>query len=156
MVAIKTIMGQTSTYVTKAFKVLTDKDLLTQAKEAGLQSEFMTMKVYAIIMLLKNVNVIKSESKIFSIVGLILIASIGVLHSSNIYAGAMSEHANLSLQLRKDNLAALGQTFKCSASVKISIYQSIMLATVIVSALAIAFCEIKKFYSSFCYLWRGL
>lgn len=156
MVAVKTVMGQSTTDITKAFKVLTDKNLLTQAKAAGLQSEFMTMKVfsiiltvlaallivYSIIVLLKNVNVLKSESKIFSIVGLILIglfliASIGVLVSSNIYAGAMAEHANkLFEQL---NISAVA-----SASVKIGVYQPIMLATGIVSALAIAFCEIKN------------
>ena len=156
MVTVSTIMGQSTTDVTKAFKVLTDKELLTQAKAAGLESEFMTMKVfsiiltilaallivYSIIMLLKNVNVIKSESKIFSIVGLILIglfliASIGVLVSSNIYAGAMAEYANnLFKQLHMSSVA--------SASVKIGVYQPIMLVTGIVSALAIAFCEIKN------------
>ena len=163
MVAVKTVMGQSTTDVTKAFKVLTDNDLLAQAKNAGLESEFMTMKifsiiltvlavlliVYSIIMLLKNVNVIKSESKIFSIVGLILIglfliASIGVLVSSNIYAGAMAEQANSLLQLMKDQYALMGQTIEASASVKIGVYQPIMLATGIVSALAIAFCEIKN------------
>lgn len=156
MVAVSTIMGQSTTNVTKAFKVLTEKELLTQAKEAGLTSEFMTMKVfsivltvlavlliiYSIIMLLKNVNVIKSDSKVFSIVGLslislFLIASIGVLVSSNIYAGAMAEHANnLFEQLHMSAIA--------SASVKIGVYQPIMLATGIVSALAVIFCEIKN------------
>ena len=156
MVAVQTIAGQSTTDVTKAFKVLTDNDLLAQAKAAGLQSEFMTMKVfsiiltvlavllivYSIIMLLKNVKVIKSESKIFSIVGLIiiglfLIASIGVLVSSNIYAGAMAEHVN--------NLLALSPYASvASASVKIGVYQPIMLAIGIVSALVIAFCEIKN------------
>lgn len=163
MVAVSTIMGKSTTDVTKAFKVLTDKELLTQAKEAGLQSEFITMKVfsiiltvlaallivYSIIMLLKNVKVIKSESKIFSIVGLILIglfliATIGVLVSSNIYAGAMAEHINSLLELMKAQYALMGQTIEASASVKIGVYQPIMLATGIVSALAIAFCEIKN------------
>ncbi|MGN0787658.1 MAG: hypothetical protein ACI4L6_01145 [Candidatus Onthoplasma sp.] len=163
MVAVTTIAGKSSTDTTKAFKVLTDNDLLTQAKEAGLQSEFITMKVfsiiltvvatllivYSIIMLLKNLNVIKSESKIFSIVGLclivlFLIATIGVLVSSNVYASAMAEHANTIMEAVKAQYAAMGQTIEASASVKIGAYQPIMLATGIVSALAIGFCEIKN------------
>ncbi len=156
MISIQTIMGKSTIDVTKAFKVLTDKELLTQAKSAGLQTEFVTMKVfsivltvlaallivYSLIMLLKNVNVIKSESKIFSIVGLLLIglfliATIGVLVSSNVYAGAMAEFAN-------KLLAQSPYTSVASASVKIGVYQPIMLVTGIVSAIAITFCEIKN------------
>ena len=72
--------------ITKAFKVLTDGDLYTKSKQFGIGEEFMVMKsfaiitliisvlliVYAIVMLLKNLNVIKFESKIFTIVGLCL------------------------------------------------------------------------------------
>ena len=163
MVAVKTIAGQTTTDVTKAFKVLTDSELLKQAKEAGLESQFITMKVfsiiltvlavlliiYSIVMLLKNVNVIKSESKVFSIVGLslialFLIATIGVLVSSNVYAGAMAEHANTLLEAMKAQYASMGQTIEASASVKVGLYQPFMLVTGIISALAIAFFEIKN------------
>ena len=101
---------ESSTETTKAFKVLTDKDLYTQAQEAGIGSEFMVMKVfaiitliisvlliaYAIVILLKNLNVIKFESKIFDIVGIslilaLLVATIGLLISSNAYANEMEK-----------------------------------------------------------------
>ena len=163
MVAISTINGQSTTGVTKASKVLTDKELFTQAKEAGLQTEFVTMKVfsiiltviavliiiYSIIVLLKNVKVIKCESKIFSIVGLsliglFLIATIGVLISSNVYAAAMAEHSNALLEALKAQAAAVGQTLNASASVKIGVYQPIMLVTGIVFSIVITFCEIKN------------
>ena len=163
MVATSTIAGVSNTETTKAFKVLTDNELLTQAKEAGLKSEFITMKVfsivlivlavllivYSIIMLLKNLNVIKIESKVFSIVGLslivlFLIATIGVLISSNVYADAMAEQVKGVLELVKAQYALMGQQIEASASVKIGVYQPIMLATGIVSTGAIAFCEIKN------------
>ena len=35
--------------ITKGFKVLTDSDLYTEAKELGIGSEFMLMKAFAII-----------------------------------------------------------------------------------------------------------
>ena len=163
MVAVTTIAGQSTTDITKAFKVLTDNELLKQAKEAGLESQFMTMKVfsiiltllavllivYSIVMLLKNVNVIKTESKVFSIVGLslialFLIATIGVLVSSNVYATAMAEHANKLLEAVKAQYALMGQTIEASATVKVGLYQPFMLGTGIVSSIAIAFFEIKN------------
>lgn len=163
MVATSTIAGVSDTEITKAFKVLTDGDLLTQAKEAGLKSEFMTMKVfsiilmvvavmllvYSIVLLLKNLNIIKSDSKIFAICGvalavLILISTIGVLVSSNVYAGAMADNVNKMLEAVKAQSAALGMPIEASASVKIGVYQPIMLVTGIVSSLAIALCEFKN------------
>ena len=163
MVAMRTIAGQSTTDITKAFKVLTNNELLKQAKEAGLESQFMTMKafsiiltifavlliVYSIVMLLKNVNVIKSESKAFSIVGLsliglFLIATIGVLVSSNVYANGMGKHVNTLLEAVKDQYALMGQAIEVSASVKVGLYQPFMLGTGIISALAIAFFEIKN------------
>ena len=163
MIAVTTIAGKSETDITKAFKVLTDSELLKQAKEAGLESQFMTMKVfsiiltvlavllivYSIVMLLKNVNVIKSESKIFSIVGfsliaLFLIATIGVLVSSNVYATAMAEHVNKLLESVKAQYALMGKIIEASASVKVGLYQPFMLGTGIISAIAIAFFEINN------------
>ena len=140
---------------TKAFKVLTDSDLYTQAKEAGLGSEFMVMKVfaiitlvvsvllivYAIVLLLKNLNVIKCESKIFDIVGislvaLLVISTIGLLISSNNYA---SEMKNAMLDSLKGLGALLGVDISSMVSLKIStgVYQPAMLIISIISALVV-------------------
>ncbi|MBQ8522855.1 MAG: hypothetical protein IJ458_04295 [Clostridia bacterium] len=149
---------------TKAFKVLTDGDLYTEAKAAGIGSEFMTMKVfaiitlvisvllivYAIVMLLKNLNVIKCESKIFDIVGislfaLLLIATIGLLISSNGYASAM-EDAVISAAKASVPQQYLSQV-KIDVNVKVGVYQPIMLAISIISALVVGtftFLKLKK------------
>ncbi len=105
-------IGDTSaTFVdntTKAFKVLTDNDLYTQAKDMGIKAEFLTMKVfaiislviaviliaYAIVLLLKNLNVIKCNSKVFDYItiGLLIlfvVSVIGLFVSSLGYANAM-------------------------------------------------------------------
>lgn len=150
---------------TKAFKVLTDGDLYTQAKEAGLGSEFMVMKVfaiitlvvsillivYALVMLLKNLNVIKFNGKILDIVGislfvLLLISTIGLLISSNNYASAMEKATLKSLQ----GLGALlGVDISTLVSLNIStgVYQPTMLVISIIGALAVGtftFLNLKK------------
>lgn len=51
---------------------------------------------------------------------------------------------DLLLEAVKAQYALMGQTIEASASVKIGVYQTIMLATGIVSSIAIAFCEIKN------------
>ena len=109
MIATTTIAGNSTTEST-TFKVLIDGNLLKQAKEFNLESKFIAMKIFSIIlivlailliaysfvMILKNVNIIKCNSKIFSIVGLVLIvlfliATIGVFVSSITYSNAMAE-----------------------------------------------------------------
>lgn len=140
---------------TKAFKVLTDSDLYTQAKEAGLGSEFMVMKafaiitlvvsilliVYALVLLLKNLNVIKFESKIFDILGislvaLLVISTIGLLISLNNYANSMEKTMLDSL---KRLGALLGVDISTMVSLKIStgVYQPAMLVISIISALLV-------------------
>lgn len=141
--------------VTKAFKVLTDKDLYTKSKQLGTGDEFMTMKVfaiitlvisvlliaYAIVMLLKNLNVIKFESRIFDIVGiclfaLLLVATIGLLVSSNAYAGAMED--SLVAIMKKATASVPAEYLPkvvMESSVKIGFYQPAMLVISIISTL---------------------
>ena len=147
---------------TKAFKVLTDGDLYTEAKALDIGGKFMTMKVFAIItlvisillivysivMLLKNLNVIKCESKIFDIVGLVLvglflISVIGLFISSNAYANAMEDAlvSNLKASFPEAYLSQI----KISLNVKLGVYQPVMLAIAIISAIAVsAFTFIKR------------
>lgn len=161
--------------VTKGFKVLTDSELYTQAKEAGIGAEFMVMKVfaiitliasvlliaYAIVMLLKNLNVIKFENKIFDILGLglivlLLVATIGLFISSNAYANAM-EDASVAVMQAKAQLEAgltasltnagathllpmvstLAGMAKITATVSVGVYQVAMLVISIISAIAV-------------------
>ncbi len=137
---------QSNTSTTKAFKVLTDSDLYEEAKLLGIDSEFMTMKifaiitlvvsvlliVYALVMLLKNLNVIKCESKLFDIVGialfaLLLVSTIGLLIASNGYAGAMKD-------VQMKSLAQFGDMV--SLKISVGVYQPAMLVISIISAVA--------------------
>lgn len=134
---------------TKGFKVLTDGKLYDQAKSAGIGDEFMVMKVfaiitlvvsillliYALVMLLKNLKVIKFESKIFDIVGislivLLLVATIGLLISSNAFAGAQADKLN-------EALTAMGYNTVASFKVSVGVYQPAMLVISIISALTV-------------------
>ena len=148
---------ESSTQTTKAFKVLTDKDLYTQSKDLGVGSEFMVMKVfaiitliisvllivYAIVMLLKNLNVIKFESKIFDIVGIslfvaLVVSTLGLLISSNNYASEMEKAMKGQLASSLKALEALiGSPIKWSANISVGAYQPIMLVISIISALAV-------------------
>ena len=153
--ALATYGIESRSEATKAFKVLTDADLYKQAKEAGLGSEFMVMKVfaiitlivsilliiYAIVLLLKNLNVIKLESKVFDIVGislvaLLVISTIGLLISSNNYANAMEK---ATLDSLKGLGTLLGVDISTMVSLKIStgVYQPAMLVISIISALVV-------------------
>ena len=142
---------------TKAFKVLTDGDLYTKAKAAGIGDEFMFMKVfaiitlsvsillivYAIVMLLKNLNVIKFESKIFDVVGiclfvLLLVATIGLLISSNSFAAAQEDKLVA-------GLTALGYASLVNVKVGVGVYQPAMLVISIIGILAVgAFTFLNK------------
>lgn len=148
---------KSSTETTKAFKVLTDKELYTQAKEAGIGSEFMVMKVfaiitliisvlliaYAIVMLLKNLNVIKFESKIFDIVGIsliavLLVATIGLLISSNNYANEMEKVVKADVAVGMKQLETLiGSAINWKLTISVGVYQPTMLVISIISALAV-------------------
>ncbi|MBQ7797711.1 MAG: hypothetical protein IJ371_01155 [Clostridia bacterium] len=153
---------------TKAYKVLTDSSLYTEAKELGIGSEFMVMKVfaiitlvvsvllivYALVMLLKNLNVIKCESNIFNIVGiclfaLLLVATVGLLASSNGYASAMEDVMpdamkamyayELTAMLTPLGYASMVEGFVAqttfSVNVSVGVYQIAMLVISIISAL---------------------
>lgn len=152
---------------TKAFKVLTDGNLYKEAKELKLGSEFMLMKVfaiitlvisilliiYAIVMLLKNINVIKYDSKIFDLVGivlvaLLLIATIGLLITSNNYANAM-EDATISGLKAMYLLGGVPETalssIKFDINVKVGVYQPVMLVISIITAIVVStFTFIKR------------
>ena len=155
--ALATYGLESSTETTKAFKVLTDSNLYTQAKEMGLGKEFMAMKVfaiitlivsvlliaYAIVMLLKNLNVIKLESKLFGIVGIclmaaLLVSTIGLFVASNNYA---SETEKIMKSLLDAELGVLESMLGISISIKLAIttgfYQPAMLVIAIISAIAV-------------------
>ena len=149
-VVVKTPVGSETT-VTKAFKVITDSDLLDQAKAAGLKSEFVMMKVFAIITLivsvllivysvvalLQNLNVIKSSHIAFDIagwvlVGLFLVAIIGLVISSNDYG---SEIASVTEKGLEATYAAMGQPINITVNAKLGAYQITMLVVSIVTAI---------------------
>lgn len=161
-------MGKTPVdTTTKAFKVLTDGNLYKEAKELNIGTEFMLMKVfaiitlvisilliiYAIVMLLKNVNVIKCDSKIFDIVGivlfaLLLIATIGLLITSNNYANAM-EDATISGIKAMYLLGGVPETalssIKFDINIKVGVYQPVMLVISIITAIVVStFTFIKR------------
>ena len=157
MIKLITIAGQTESETTKAFKVLTDGDLLKQAEAMDLGGKFTTMKVfsivlmvvavlllaYSIVMLLKNFNVIKLDSKVFAIVGLslavlFLISTIGVFVSSLTYANAATEFISDALK------AYELMNIKVSGVVKLGVYQPIMLATGIISTAVVTAFEIRN------------
>lgn len=172
--------SQTVKTSTKAYKVLTDSSLYTDAKEIGIGSEFMLMKVfaiitlviavllivYAIVMLLKNLNVIKCDSKIFNIVGicllaLLVIATVGLLATSNGYANAMEDvmptamkelyTAELTAALTPMGMGSMVETFVSqtlfSVEVSVGFYQPAMLVISVISALVVGtftFLKLKK------------
>lgn len=133
----------------KAFKVITDSNLYDEAKLAGNGTEFVWLKifailtliisilliVYSIISLLQNVNVIKSTHIAFDIVGwalvgLFLIATIGLLISSNVYANVTETSTIASVM----NLLGVPKSvISCKASV--GVYQPVMLVVSIITAI---------------------
>ena len=128
---IKTPLGSSTT---KAYKVITESELMDTAKLLGVKSEFVLMKAfsiitliiavlliaYSIVALLQNLNVIKSSHIAFDIagwvlVGLFVISTIALLVSSNGYAGAMEKVG--------------------IPSVKVGLYQPFMLVVSIIAAI---------------------
>ena len=127
------------------------------AKVYGLKSEFIWMKVfavitlaiavlliiYSIVILLKNLNVIKNKNIAFNIIGgslsaLLLIATIGLLVTSNIYANGVVDFiiSGLTAQGLPANLIDM--------SGKAGLYQPFMLATSIILAVITAVFAIIK------------
>lgn len=138
---------------TKAFKVLTDGNLYKDAKDMGIGSEFMVMKVfaiitlivsilliaYAVVMLLKNLNVIKLDGKIFDYIGLglfalLLVATVGLMISSTAFADAMKE-AGIALMLA-DGMPAEYLSL-INIKINVGVYQIAMLVISIISAVAV-------------------
>jgi hypothetical protein len=127
----------------KAHKIVTDSNLVDEAKLYGVSSEFSRLKVfaiigvivsiilviYAIVLLLKNLNVIKCENKIFDIIALVLpvvllVVIILVLVFSNLYASSLKEPIATLLSL---GTGAPLTVIKVTA--KIGVYQPLMIAT---------------------------
>lgn len=155
--------------IVKGFKVITDSSLYSQAKDLGITTEFVWLKIFAIltliasillivfavVKLLQNLNVIKSTHVAFdicgyAIVGLFLIATIGLMISSNVYASAMEESALAIEHAKALYTQALGANLPASAlpmlstlvaAAKISItasvglYQPIILVISIITAI---------------------
>ena len=155
-------MGQTLLKSTvKAHEVVTDGSLVTEAKRLGVSSEFGLLKafsiigvivsiilvIYAIVLLLKNLNVIKCENKAFDIVSLVLpvltlVVMIAVLICLIVYANALKEVLPTSLS----HIASIPVNV-ITLSIKIGLYQPIMLAISIIAVIIIgtfAFLKAKK------------
>ena len=108
-------------------------------------------------MLLKNLNVIKCESKIFEYLGLgllvlFVVATIGLFVASNGYANAMEDvmadvvkaqysygfTAKLTaLQMDPTTISTLLGLHKYNVDVAVGVYQPVMLVVAIVSAIAV-------------------
>ncbi len=159
MVACMSIpaLGMKEESVTKAMKVLTDGKLAKQAKAYGIDGEFGLMKgfsvvltvvailllAYAVLKLLQNLNVLKINNRILSIAGIVvgglfLVATVGVFASSLGYAGAMED------ALTKMLTAQTGGAAEFSASVKLGVYQPVMLLVGALTAIVVCVFEVLK------------
>lgn len=138
---MKTIVNDKVVDKTKAFKVITDSKLADQAELYQASTEFTWLKIfaiitlivsvlliiYAIILLLKNLDIIKSSSSLFGTTGillasLLLISAIGLMITSNIYANAV-----------QDFVVKLNPLF----SMKLGAYQPLILVISIITFIAI-------------------
>ncbi len=143
-----------SSETTKAYKVITDSDLFKSAKDMDLTAEFVWMKVFAVItlvlsillivysvvLLLKNLNIIKTKSKIFdiitiSLIVLTLVSVVGLMITSNIYAEAVEDKVTSIIKAMLP--VAYISKIKYNASVNIGLYQPIMLTVSIVVTLLV-------------------
>lgn len=137
---------------TKAHKMITDSALADQAKGYNASTEFGWLKafsiimtivsilliVYALVMLLKNVNVIKSDNAAFDIVGivlaaLLLVTVVGLVITSNVYANAVESAVIDGLKLQYAQYISL---MTISVSVSVGVYQWTMLVVGVIAAIA--------------------
>lgn len=142
----------TNSETTKAHKMLTDSKLADQAELYDVKTEFNWLKtfsvimtvvsilliVYAIVMILKNLNVIKVEHVAFDISGIVLaallvVAVVGLVITSNVYANAMESAIVGALKL---GYASYMSYLTVSVSVSVGVYQWTMLVVGIVAAIA--------------------
>lgn len=161
-------IGQSHSETTKAYEVLTNGDLVTKAKDLGIGSEFGVLKAFgvvgvivsvllimwAIVLILKNLRVIKCESKAFDIVSLVmpvlfLIATIGLLVSSLVFANAQEDAI---LKMLNGAFASNPDTsdylnlININASVSVGVYQPIILAISVIAVIIMgtfAFLKVK-------------
>ena len=152
-------LNSSTSKIVKAFKVITDSELYTQAKDLGVTTEFVWLKVFAIItliisillivysivLLLKNLNVIKSSHIAFDIVGIVLvllfvISTIGLMITTNVYANAIESATIDALTAGYTlKLVAMGQpataisAIKFNVTAKMGVYQPIMLTISIIA-----------------------
>ncbi len=149
----------------KAFELITDSSLYAEAKASGTGTEFVIMKVFAIILmvvsilliinsvvlLLKNLNVIKCNSRIFDIVSISLISAflltiVAVLISANVY-GTKTE--DVTLAGLKGTYSVLipeyATLFTYSVVATLGIYHWLMLAIgIIATGLCVTFTALKR------------
>lgn len=145
---------------TKAHKIITDSNLADTAKSLGISTEFTWLKVfgiigvivsiilivYAVVLLLKNLNVIKCENKVFDIITLalpaaLLVATIGLLVCSLGYANAQEDALLKMLNgtiLNSPTTSQYASVIKTSSCVKIGVYQPIILAISVVAVVVVA------------------
>ena len=153
------MLNQSHQEATKAHEVLTDGSLVDSAKSFGISTEFGFLKAFgiigvivsvililwAIVLLLKNLNVIKVENKAFDIVSLALpiafvLATVGLLICSLVYANAQQDAILKLLNgsiLSNSQIAGYASLIKLSATVKVGLYQPIILVISIIGALIV-------------------
>ncbi len=153
------MLSQSHCETTKAHKVITDSDLATSAKNFGISTEFTWLKafgiigvivsiilvIYAVVLLLKNLGVIKFENKVFDVISIVLpavfvVATVGLLICSFIYANAQQDAIIKMLNgtiLSNPQISAYASLIKTSASVNVGVYQPLILAISIVGALIV-------------------
>lgn len=163
-----------STEKVKAFKVITDGSLYTDAKAMGIGKEFLCLKVfaiitlvvavllivYSIIALLQNLNVLKSHIAFdvfgWSMFALFVIATIGLLIASNSYANAFEEKYIGVLKLEISTALTLSgldpitiiAAIKFNVEASVGLYQPFMLTVGIISALAVAVFDVLRLKKS--------
>lgn len=151
---------------TKAHKVITDSKLADTAKNFSISTEFTWLKVfgiigvivsiilivYAVVLLLKNLNVIKCESKVFDIItlalpALLVVATVGLLICSFIYANAQEDAILKMLNgtiLSNPATSPYASVIKTCASVKIGVYQPLIFAISIITMVVVATFSVLK------------
>ena len=134
----------------KAHKMLTDSKLADQADLYKVSTEFSWLKafsvimtvvsillvVYSLVMLLKNLDVIKFDHAAFDIVGivlsvLLLVAVVGLVITSNVYANAIEDAVIKALNLQ---FVSYISYVTISAQFSVGVYQWTMLVVGIIAA----------------------
>lgn len=141
--------------MTKAFKVITDNDLYKDAKSLGIGTEFVWLKlfailtliisvlliVYSLIKLLQNVNVIKTNHIAIDIVGhslfvAFLVSAIGLLICTCVYANELENNFITKVVALANIPEQYISAVKVDCKVTSGLYQYIILAVSIIAFIA--------------------